>query len=215
MVAIAREFNDDMVYALQHLPEAVRNSRTGLMPEEEEAILRPQARAILDGYAVVDALALHYRERTRNTFIGLLVAAFLAMLIFELFAHCLAEFFDAGKWPRLLVWFYPILWVAVWGLWFHAHRRQYQKKYHDYRALTEGLRVQFFWNLLGLQDPVEGYYLQKQQGELDWIRHAIRWWRTRDEKTVEAPRSQLSSWRLKRAWYAGTGSEGNPTISPR
>jgi hypothetical protein len=197
-----------MVYALRRLPAAVRNSRTGLVPEDEEVTLPLRARAILDGYAVADALALHYRDRTRNTFIGLLAAAFLAMLIFELFAHCLAEFFDAGKWPRLLVWLYPILWAGAWALWFHAHRRQYQKKYHDYRALAEGLRVQFFWNLLGLPDPVEDYYLRKQHGELDWIRRAIRWWRTRDEKTVaDLPLSteQLAAQKslVRRRWVRG------------
>jgi hypothetical protein len=117
--------------------------------------------------------------------VGLLVAAFLAMLVFELFAHVVAEFFPAGARPRLVFWLYPIIWVAAWFLWFHAHRRKDQRKFHDYRALTEGLRVQLFWNLLGLPEAVEDYYLHKQQGELDWICGALRWWRRRDEEAIE------------------------------
>ena len=63
---------------------------------------------------------------------------------------------------------------------FYLHRRtmrgDYQNKYQDYRTLAEGLRVQFFWRLAGLQDSTADYYLAKQRGELEWIRNAIRAW---------------------------------------
>jgi hypothetical protein len=192
---LVREFNADVAHMLDRREGAIDQSRNDLIPEKEVAALPPRARLILDRYAVADALALHYRNRTRTTFIRLLVAAFLAMLIFEVFAHGLAELFPIGQWPRLVFWLFPILWLGAWGLWYHAHCRQYQKKYHDYRALAEGLRVQFFWNLLGLPDPVEEYYLRKQQGELEWIRRAIAWWRGRDEKAI--PASELSADQLK------------------
>jgi hypothetical protein len=187
IAAIASEFNDDVACALRNMATAVRHSRTTLIPEHEEAALPARARAVLDRFAVADALALYYRNQTRNTFVGLLVAAFFAMLLFELFAHVVPEFFPPGAPQRLVIWLYPVFWVAAWFLWFHAHRRKYQRKFHDYRALTEGLRVQLFWNLLGLPEAVEDYYLRKQQGELDWIRRALRWWRRRDEKAIENP----------------------------
>ena len=47
--------------------------------------------------------------------------------------------------------------------------------------------MQFFWNLLELSDSVEQFYLAKQQGELEWIRGAIGWWRNHDDKTIPAP----------------------------
>jgi len=149
-------------------------------------------------------LAIDYRDRTRRTFIWLLGTAFLAMLIFAGFAG-LADVFPAGKWPRLIFWLYPLCWVGAWLLWFRAHRREYQKKYHDYRALAEGLRVQFFWNLLGLPDLVAENYLKKQEGELDWIRHAIRWWEGRDRKVMaDSPPSpeQLTAQKslVRRRW---------------
>jgi hypothetical protein len=126
------------------------------------------------------------------------------MLAFELFAHVVPEFFPVGARPRLVIWLYPVFWVAAWFLWFHAHQRKYQKKFHDYRALAEGLRVQLFWNLLGLPEAVEDYYLRKQHGELDWIRRALRWWRRRDEKALEDSPSagQLTSHKalVRRCW---------------
>jgi len=45
---------------------------------------------------------------------------------------------------------------------------------HDCRALAEGLRVQFYWNLAGLGESVSSNYMHRQRSELDWIRGAIR-----------------------------------------
>jgi hypothetical protein len=52
--------------------------------------------------------------------------------------------------------------------------RRYQNKHLDYRALAEGLRVQFHWTLAGMADDVSDHYLTKHSGELAWIRQAIR-----------------------------------------
>jgi hypothetical protein len=60
------------------------------------------------------------------------------------------------------------------------HRRaakgDYQNKYQDYRALAEGLRIQFFWSVAGVPDSVVDHYLRKQRGELEWIRSALMSW---------------------------------------
>jgi hypothetical protein len=70
----------------------------------------------------------------------------------------------------------------AWAKW-----NRYHGKYLDYRALAEGMRVQFFWVLVGLKKPVADYYLRKQRSELDWIRRAIRVW-TLSMEFQEAPR---------------------------
>jgi hypothetical protein len=183
---LLREFRRDVAYARRRLAGPIRTGAGYLVPEREWPTLPARARAVLDRYALVDALALRYRGRTRSTFIGLLALAFLAMLVLELFAHVLPESFPAGPRLRLVFWLFPALWLGAGGLWYHAHRRRYQRKYHDYRALAEGLRVQFFWDLLGLEDRVERHYLGKQEGELEWIRRALAWWRDRDEEVLPA-----------------------------
>ncbi len=43
----------------------------------------------------------------------------------------------------------------------------------DYRAIGEGLRVQFFWKLAGTGRSVAADYMQRQRDELDWIRYVI------------------------------------------
>ena len=60
-----------------------------------------------------------------------------------------------------------------------AHRRNWHRKYLDYRALAEGLRVEFYWAVAGVHSGLEGAFahesfLQKQDVDLDWIRVAMR-----------------------------------------
>ena len=64
--------------------------------------------------------------------------------------------------------------IFVSGVLYHRHLNQnVERNRHDYRALAEGLRVQIYWNLAGLGRSVAANYMQRQRGELDWIRDAI------------------------------------------
>jgi hypothetical protein len=43
----------------------------------------------------------------------------------------------------------------------------------DYRAIAEGLRVQFYWLASGTGESVASNYLQRQQNEVGWMRNVI------------------------------------------
>lgn len=65
------------------------------------------------------------------------------------------------------------------GLAYWAHRRSWHRKYLDYRALAEGLRVDFYWEIAGVRRRFDGEFahesfLQRQDVELEWIRAAMR-----------------------------------------
>lgn len=81
--------------------------------------------------------------------------------------------------------------IALGAIFFFALRRSEHsiERAHDYRAFAEGMRVQLFWNLAGLGKSVPANYMQRQRGELDWIRGVIRaasmpydWWRYQLER---------------------------------
>jgi hypothetical protein len=60
-----------------------------------------------------------------------------------------------------------------------AHRRAWHRKFLDYRALAEALRVDFYWEIAGVRKEFDGEFahesfLQKQDVELQWIRNAMR-----------------------------------------
>lgn len=66
-----------------------------------------------------------------------------------------------------------------WLLAFWAHRRSWHRRYLDYRALAEGLRVDFYWEIAGVRSQQDSEFahesfLQKQDADLEWIRAAMR-----------------------------------------
>lgn len=65
---------------------------------------------------------------------------------------------------------------AIFALgWFVYQRAQHRReRMHDYRAVAEGARVQFYWLLAGIGRSVSANYVDRQRNELDWIRGAIR-----------------------------------------
>jgi len=106
--------------------------------------------------------------------------------------------------------------LATLGLAFLAYlfvrRNDFENRYQDYRAIAEGLRVQIAWNDAGLTgETVEPHYLRTQQGELQWIRMALRAaceWYDAGDAPVEEKRAIAwvrGQWRY---FYRGARREG-------
>jgi hypothetical protein len=56
----------------------------------------------------------------------------------------------------------------------YVRRHDYQSRYQDYRAISEGLRVQSVWAAIGIAESVDASYLPMQQTNLQWIRGVLR-----------------------------------------
>ena len=85
---------------------------------------------------------------------------------------------DLGA-PDWMLWVFLLFFVVGLLIAVAAHRRDWHRKYIDYRALAEGLRVQSFWRRAGLSmtgDPEFAHdnFMQKQDVELGWIRNVMR-----------------------------------------
>ncbi|HEV7135757.1 MAG TPA: hypothetical protein VGN43_03930 [Steroidobacteraceae bacterium] len=144
------------------LPQAAR----ALLPDRESRSMGTAQSSLASAFAAADLLARHYQRITRVVLrLSLLFAALLA-LIFEIYAEVLPwRALPAGY----LATFASLTAVLLW-----QGRRDVQGRYLDYRALAEGLRVQFYWRLAGLPDSASSAYLRKQLDELRWIREALR-----------------------------------------
>ena len=123
-------------------------------------------RALAMCFATADLLARHYQRLTKVVLRLTLVFAALLALVFELYAEVL-------PWRGLPAGYLAIF-ASLTGILLWQRRRDVQSRYLDYRALAEGLRVQFYWRIAGLPDNASGSYLRKQLDELRWIREALR-----------------------------------------
>ena len=63
--------------------------------------------------------------------------------------------------------------LAAWIVYFCFKKTAAAERCEDYRAIAEGLRVQFYWTACGSGESVASNYLQRQRGELGWIRNVI------------------------------------------
>ncbi len=124
-------------------------------------------------FAVADALANRYGTSTIETLYRLSIVVFMAALSFDLAVHILVdERLQALK--TFCLFGLPILTAIAMLIYRRAKRRDYQNRYQDYRGLAEGLRVQFFWRLAGVDECVADHYLGRHRHELQWIRNACR-----------------------------------------
>jgi hypothetical protein len=101
--------------------------------------------------------------------------------LWALMAFLLITFKKDSTGPLSIVTIFGVLAVFLLGtllaMW--AHRRSWHRKYLDYRALAEALRVDFYWEVAGVRKEFDGEFahenfLQKQDADLQWIRYATR-----------------------------------------
>ncbi len=133
---------------------------------DQHATLPPILQEDLDFYAIADVLSQRFQKRTKTTLQLLLTFVFFAALFYEMYSGLFEE-------PAMMG-LYLGMFLCSFLVYYWAEQHGYQTRYLDYRALAEGLRVQFFWKLAGVQDSVADFYMRKQRSELDWIRNAIR-----------------------------------------
>jgi hypothetical protein len=168
------DFNRDGLQLTAKKPDAVLQSKKNLIDPETIDKLPAPSRVVLERYAIADALAVQYQKKRRRTMIGLFTLVGLAVVCMENYDGLAEREEPAFQYFRYLL---PV-YLGSLGIAFLWHRfaryREYQNKHIEYRALAEGLRVQFFWQLAGINEDVSEHYLRKQRSELEWIRNAIR-----------------------------------------
>ncbi|MFT7654313.1 MAG: hypothetical protein ACI9UU_003432 [Candidatus Azotimanducaceae bacterium] len=122
-------------------------------------------------YGASDTLASHYQKRVLWALRTTLVATVLAGLCFIVYA----DFNDQQN----FIWGYFLFVGLGLGSYWLAQNRDWQRRYLDYRVLAEGLRVQFYWALGGVEMRNPSRYshdsfFQGRDLQLGWIRNVMR-----------------------------------------
>jgi hypothetical protein len=158
--------NQDAVSHKKLLKEGSPKSLGYLFPLEEQRVRTPMLEQTAEFYSIADVLSQYFQKRTLTAFRVILVLVFLAALSYDLYSHVFEEEWILSMY--LVMFFFSFLWHT------RVAKAGFQTKYLDYRALAEGLRVQFFWRIAGISDSVADFYMREQKSELDWVRNAVR-----------------------------------------
>ena len=138
---------------------------------QEEPLVEPVPCPIQRVFAAADWLARTYQRRVTRTLRITYVLVALMGLAFFAYTHVVSH--------DMVIYSFLVLFLIGVGVVLLAGRREWQRKYLDYRALAEGLRVQSYWRRAGivnLATPIFAHdnFLQKQDVELGWIRNVMR-----------------------------------------
>jgi hypothetical protein len=164
-----QEFNDDAARYAGDIEASDPHRRNVRVRAQEEP-------APIDGlFAAADWLAIHFQRRVVLAMQGLYVLAVLMGTAFVGYSDLPANL----PYHDNAIYVFVVLFTAgVWLAWL-ARRREWHRKYIDYRALAEGLRVQDYWRRAGIEAEDAGAFphdnfMQKQDVELGWIRNVMR-----------------------------------------
>ncbi|MEM3191587.1 MAG: hypothetical protein QW292_05730 [Candidatus Parvarchaeota archaeon] len=117
-------------------------------------------------YAEADVIAINLKRRWNFFQTSLLVTVGILFAIFlgYAFLHILG----------LLV-LYVAAYIVL-ALLFRVRNvlHRFHQSFVEYRALAEGLRVEFFLRLAGNQEDVADHYLRKHRRHLQWVREVLR-----------------------------------------
>lgn len=151
--------------------ERIEAGKYPLLDAEERDYLSPGIDNVNRLFCIADWLAIHFQKKTLFTLRATHVLAFFMGLMFLLYSEL--------KTLQYFMFAFLLFFVIAAAVQFAATRGGWHRKYLDYRALAEGLRVQFYWAAAGVQNEnvskfAHDNFLQTQDPELGWIRNVMR-----------------------------------------
>ncbi|NEZ04275.1 hypothetical protein G4Y73_08975 [Wenzhouxiangella sp. XN201] len=165
MIERTGEFNRDVAKVTDPVSPAA------VLPGWQDKLAGHRDLARTAGYfALADHLATRNAWRYRIALRVLYVLAALMGIAFIAYA-------DLNR-PEMIA-AYLVLFFVGFVLYRVVSRLQWHRKFLDYRALAEGLRVQFYWRQAGVSGQIRNdfaydNFLQKQDIEIGWIRNVMR-----------------------------------------
>ena len=126
-------------------------------PGETRSTLPRGLASLRRSFALADALAVRYQRRLNNALLWIFASIFVGGVAFALFTH---EFASRGGASPLPIGTYAVLFAFADAIFIVVKLGRWQDKYQDYRAIAEGLRVQFYWRLAGLEHAASDYYVR-------------------------------------------------------
>jgi hypothetical protein len=172
-----------------------------LYDERETDYLPRGIKTIHYVFCIADWLAIFYQKRVLFALQATHFLAFLMGLMFILYT----DWATANTYMMAFLGFFILAYAIQWV----ATRSAWNRKYLDYRALAEGLRVQFYWAAAGVTSENESKFthdnfLQTQDPELGWIRNVMRVAGTRCDAHSETSRKSLNF--VLREWIGDSNS---------
>lgn len=119
-------------------------------------------------YKIFDALSQHFQKSFVALVITYLFITFLLGASYYLKSYL---FLEAAWFVACMQIVHTFCLVGLFVLFsWNCVSAHFYERYHGYRAIAEALRVQIFWYMANISDPVMNNYHSHRISEIDWIR---------------------------------------------
>ena len=158
-------------------------------------------------FAAADSLAIHFQKRVLWAMRSIHALAAATGIAFVCYSDLPADV----PYQYLGIYVFIALFAAGVLLAWLGRRRDWHRKYIDYRALAEGLRVQGYWRRAGVTAInasafAHDHFMQKTDVELGWIRNVMRVPSMERGRDVPTPGAALVA--VISEWIGEAGSGG-------
>ena len=127
--------------------------------------LEEHQKSLLNFYSILDASALRFNKRYMKIVFWLFVIGFFIVVSLAIYTNL---------WLNKIVLAIAMLLIVSEGIIFSYSRiAKDHTRYLYNRILAEALRIQFYWNIAGINQKVSDYILRIHRKEFVWIEHIL------------------------------------------
>jgi len=122
-------------------------------------------KSLLNLYSTLDVLSVRFNEKYMKTVIWLFVIGLFLVMSFSIYTNL---------WLNKVVLAIAMLLIVSAGIIYSYSRiTKDHSKYLYNRTLAEALRIQFYWNIAGINQNVSDFILRIHRKEFTWIEHLL------------------------------------------
>jgi hypothetical protein len=129
-----------------------------------EKLSAPQ-KSILKWYSIMDLLSQQFRKRDILITICLFFLGLFLIFALEAYSNIIFE-----RWILVIA---MIILVSATLVYYYSRSTNNHKKYLYNRTLAEALRIQFYWNIAGINKNVSDFILRIHRKEFTWVKHIL------------------------------------------
>ncbi len=141
----------------------IEESKSYLFKEPEK--LEPSDKLLMDWYAILDQMAVKTRKRDLIITSWMFALGLLFVLTLEIYSNIWTS--------KIILAMAMSVLIATTIIFIYSRFKKDHKKYLYSRTLAEGLRMQFYWNIAGINENVAEYILRIHERKLSWVKHIL------------------------------------------
>ena len=146
------------------IPESKFEKSAKNLFNSPEKLDLPQ-RSLLNWHSVLDVYSQYFRKKDIAITLWLFMIGFFMISALEIYSNLFLSNIMLG-----IVMFFAL---AASLIYLYAKTTDNHKKYLYYRTLAEALRIQFYWNIAGINKNVSDYILRIHRKDFTWIKYIM------------------------------------------